>query len=295
MNKSFTLIEILVVIVIIGILSGFIIVGMAGVSDKANIAKGQAFASSLKNSLMLNLVSEWRLDETGVDTVVKDSWGANTGAWTGPAGAYTSPSWRTASECVSGGCLAFDGTDDYVNAGTGANLNITGDQLTLGAWVKVISWSGSETYAIVAENYQANTGGYFIERDNANNYFFLGLWTAAGFNATIPTEVLSENKWYYLVGVFNSTYTKFYINGALKKTESFAATTIASSANPFVMGGKGGALNNLNGILDDVRVYNMALPTSQIRQNYYSGLNRLLAGQSIDSREYIKGLALEEN
>ncbi|MFA6374475.1 MAG: prepilin-type N-terminal cleavage/methylation domain-containing protein, partial [Candidatus Paceibacterota bacterium] len=40
MNKSFTLIEILVVIVIIGILSAFIIVSMAGVSDKATIAKG---------------------------------------------------------------------------------------------------------------------------------------------------------------------------------------------------------------------------------------------------------------
>jgi len=34
MNKSFTLIEILVVIVIIGILSAFIIIGMAGVSEK---------------------------------------------------------------------------------------------------------------------------------------------------------------------------------------------------------------------------------------------------------------------
>jgi len=294
MNKSFTLIEILVVIVIIGIISGFIIVGMAGVSEKATIAKGQAFSSSLKNSLMLNLVSEWRMDDAA-GTTVKDYWDSNDGTWTGPAGLYTSPSWRTASECVSGGCLAFDGTDDYVNAGTGANLNITGDQLTLGAWAKVISWSGSEAYAIVAENYQSNTGGYFIERDNANNYFFLGAWTAAGFNATIPTEVLSENKWYYLVGVFNSTNSKFYINGALKKSESFAATTITSSANPFVMGGKAGALNNLNGILDDVRVYNMALPTSQIQQNYYAGLNRLLTGQSIDSREYVKRLALEEN
>jgi len=53
MKKSFTLIEILVVIVIIGILSAFIIVSMSGVSQKATIAKGQAFANSLKNALMI--------------------------------------------------------------------------------------------------------------------------------------------------------------------------------------------------------------------------------------------------
>jgi prepilin-type N-terminal cleavage/methylation domain-containing protein len=43
MNKSFTLIEILVVIVVIGVLSAFILVGMSSITSSANIAKSQAF------------------------------------------------------------------------------------------------------------------------------------------------------------------------------------------------------------------------------------------------------------
>ena len=81
MSKSFTLIEILVVIVIIGILSAFIIVSMVGVSDKARIAKSQAFANSLRNSLLINLVSEWKLND-GSGTTASDSWSANTGTLT---------------------------------------------------------------------------------------------------------------------------------------------------------------------------------------------------------------------
>ncbi|MFA6374227.1 MAG: prepilin-type N-terminal cleavage/methylation domain-containing protein, partial [Candidatus Paceibacterota bacterium] len=62
MNKSFTLIEILVVIVIVGIISAFIIISMAGISSKANIAKGQTFSNSLKNALMLNMIAQYELD-----------------------------------------------------------------------------------------------------------------------------------------------------------------------------------------------------------------------------------------
>ena len=121
MNKSFTLIEILVVIVVIGIISSFIIVGLSSVSDKANIAKGQAFSNSLRNSLLMNLVSEWKLDE-GTGSTTLDSWGSNTGTLgTSTIGDAAEPTWTT--DCVSGKCLSFDGTDDYVDCGNPDNLN----------------------------------------------------------------------------------------------------------------------------------------------------------------------------
>ena len=50
-KKAFTLIELLVVIAIIGILSGLIVVTMSGVTQKARIAKAQAFSNSLRNAL----------------------------------------------------------------------------------------------------------------------------------------------------------------------------------------------------------------------------------------------------
>ena len=70
MNKllktAFTLIELLVVIAIIGILSGLIVVSMSGVTEKANIAKSQVFSNSLRNSLMINTVSQYNFNDSNL-------------------------------------------------------------------------------------------------------------------------------------------------------------------------------------------------------------------------------------
>jgi len=40
------------------------------------------------------------------------------------------------------------------------------------------------------------------------------------------------------------------------------------------------------GLIDDVRIYNTALSTSQIKQEYIAGLNSLLANNNISKEEY---------
>jgi len=62
-KQSFTLIEILVVIVIIGILSSFIFFTINDSVEKAQITKSKMFAESIRNNLLLNLVSEWKFDD----------------------------------------------------------------------------------------------------------------------------------------------------------------------------------------------------------------------------------------
>jgi len=74
-QKSFTLIELLVVIVIIGILAGVIMISTSSSIDKANVAKAKTFSESIKNNLMLNLVSEWNFDDSS--NPYKDFWGNN--------------------------------------------------------------------------------------------------------------------------------------------------------------------------------------------------------------------------
>jgi prepilin-type N-terminal cleavage/methylation domain-containing protein len=282
MNKSFTLIEILVVIVIIGILSAFIIVSMAGVSSKATIAKGQAFSNSIKNSLMLNLVSEWRLDDAS-GTTAQDHWGANPGTWSGAGGgAYTSPSWRTASECVSGGCLAFDGTDDYVNCGNGGNLNIVGP-FTISVWVKPVLLTGDNRR--VAGKGTADS--YEIGLDN-NGYPRIDIdFVTSGLQSIIGTTAVPLNSWHHVAGTYNGNTIRLYYDGAVTGTPVSISESITISSTDFLIG-KRSSLNDdwFNGLIDDVRIYNAAIPTSQIEQNYYSGLNRLLVHNEFEVTEY---------
>jgi prepilin-type N-terminal cleavage/methylation domain-containing protein len=156
MNKSFTLIEILVVIVVIGALSAFILVGMSSITNSANIAKSQAFSNSLRNSLLLNLVSEWKLDGNG-----NDSWGVNNGTL---VGATHLPVLKTNSDCFSGSCYDFDGTEDYINVGSRANLTTDiSNGLTITAWIYPELISGDSRTII------GFSGGNAYDR----NYFFI--------------------------------------------------------------------------------------------------------------------------
>ncbi|MFA5013810.1 MAG: type II secretion system protein, partial [Candidatus Paceibacterota bacterium] len=149
MNKStkkqfaFTLIELLVVIAIIGILSALIVVGMNSTTQKATIAKAQVFANSLRNSLMSDLISEWKLDAksvSGPPYTTTDTWGTNTGTLMDVdnacsfSGTLKCP--QLATNCPSGNCFSFDGIDDYVDLGAGANTDLRNTSFTFSAFIK---------------------------------------------------------------------------------------------------------------------------------------------------------------
>jgi prepilin-type N-terminal cleavage/methylation domain-containing protein len=114
-KQSFTLVEILVVIVIIGILSSFIFFTINDSVEKASIAKSKMFSESIRNNLLLNLVSEWKLDGNA-----NDSWGSNNGT-------PTSVSYEAEANCVSGQCASFGGSTSYIlgNASSLATNAIT--------------------------------------------------------------------------------------------------------------------------------------------------------------------------
>ncbi|MDD3170648.1 MAG: LamG domain-containing protein [Candidatus Pacebacteria bacterium] len=287
MNKSFTLIEILVVIVIIGILSAFIIVSMAGVSSKATIAKGQAFSNSLKNSLMLNLVSEWKFDELSTATTgatISDSWGENNGTLTTND---ANDKLAAGSECVSGKCLYFDGTDDYIAYGSPSSLIIT-KFLTMEAWVKQTRDAQPAQY-IAGNDRDGGTpvGGYDIHV--RSNWLFYGcVWRkSTSTRACVNGTAVPENTWHYVVSTFDGQQLKVYQNGVQSGTTP-VVDEIDNPSQNFIIGCL--AYNHpiyykFNGLIDGIRIYNQAVPASQIQQNYYSGLNKLLISKQIDNRE----------
>ncbi|MCK9446067.1 prepilin-type N-terminal cleavage/methylation domain-containing protein [bacterium] len=291
-KQAFTLIELLVVIAIIGILSGLIVVSMSGVTQKANIAKSQIFSNSLKNSLLLNLISEWRLDEnTGISTY--DSWsGGNTGTLMGA----TLPVWKTGSDCVNGSCLQFDGSDDYVDFGSNSSLSMgLGDQ-TISFWVRFDNAVASQ-YEVLAYcgGYPSGTGypGYFIDRPIGTSsmrvLFSDGTASLIG-SAMTSTNYFANNVWYNIVIVFDrDSLVQAYINGT--KT-SYSGNISAQQGNiinytSYKIGTYSIASYHLAGRIDEFRLYNAIMPASQIKEQYFAGLNSLLASNSITFEEYM--------
>ena len=277
MNKSFTLIEILVVIVVIGILSSFIVIITGTITDNANIAKTKVFLNSLDNSLLLARVSQWKLDSNA-----NDSWGTNPGTWSDAGGGeYTSASWRTSSECVSDGCLAFDGTDDRVNCG---NVNITGETLTMSAWfystATNIGW-------ILAKNNLAPADiqyGFYKDTSSAVNRIYVYLDGISP--AQSPVNSISNNKWYNVAVLYNGTNVAIYINGSLSRTPQNYSTSLLSTSYDLNIGKRNPDNYFFGGLIDDVRIYNQAISTSEIQENYFLGINNLYKNNGITNIEY---------
>ena len=278
-NKSFTLIELLVVIVIIGILAGVIMISTSSSIDKANITKLKIFEESVSNNLTANMVSRWKIDE-GFNDIINDSWGNNIGTLVnfvntdmgGGDGVGTS-GWVSESNCVSGTCLKFDGLNDYIQLSNLQNLQ----NFTISIWIKGLgdSLSGQTGY---------NT---FVGRTSSNRLLYKtdGLLLAqmgAGNHSSILKA--PRNQWNQIVYTYNNAITtaKWYINGN-SDSEKVGVISIDQSSR---IGAFDGVNYMMNGLIDDVRIYNNTLSLSQIKENYIAGLDSLLLQGGISKENY---------
>lgn len=293
---AFTLVELLVVIAIVGILSGLIIIGMNNSVQSAKFAKAQIFSSSLRDSLLMNLVSEWRFDGTTSDSSlatnsdVLDTWGSNNGA----VGTHQ-PVVRTGSNCVYGSCLSFSGSNSYVDLGNNISLKITGD-ITVAFWMN--SGSVVSSGPTIYDNYYWD-GSHYWGLFVGTSYNAIGVQWCDGVNPPSGWRYSNNNaftvgKWTYITFVKTGTTGLFYSNGvAFGSTTGGTATIAYNSSGKFIIGTNGsnnGQSGSYAGLLDEVRVYSAAIPTSQIKNMYYAGLNKLLAGNNITRDEYQKNL-----
>lgn len=295
-KKAFTLIELLVVIAIIGILSGLIVVSMGGITNKANIAKTQAFNSSLRNALLGNLMADITLDGTANDT-----WNNNTGT----AGSQTA---QTASNCVQNTCYSFNGgvggsaSTDYITLPDISNYTM-GTQMTAMIWIKGNSQTGvafAHWNATAEEREWEILGGasgalrVAISTDggvaNIKDYStssltpFDGNWHLVGF--TLAPGAITGTLTLYVDGVA-AAVTKTTDANVPTLYDSSAVMSLGCS----VTGANCTAGTYFAGLLDSARIYNATIPTSQIKELYYAGLTNLFNDGKISSQEYAKRIA----
>jgi len=292
-NKSFTLIELLVVIVIIGILAGVIMISTSSSIDKANFAKAKAFSSTAQNELLSNLVSEWTFDEPEEGNITKDTWGNNHGIVVGAT---------QVDDCVFGKCYSFNGANDYIDIGQTLKPSRTKDK-TYSFWVNLNSYGGT---VFASGNLYSYKGGFsvFKLKNNTSISFSYELNDSPyQFDFKCSTNLKT---WTFFVITFkpNNLNIAFnlYKNGTLvdNQTKTLAIGGQNTTSSKIGAQSNGNPIQQiyfLNGFIDDFRVYDAALSSSQIKQNYIAGLNSMLANGNISKEDYnerINTLAYEQ-
>jgi len=287
-TKSFTLIELLVVIVIIGILAGVIIVSTSSSINKANFAKAQAFSNTVQQELLLNLVSEWTFDEGGAE----DTWGNNDGTLGNGVTSTTYPTLKTRVDCISGDCMGFDG-GDHISISDRSEFNF-GSEMSAFIWIK---GGNTASYQGVLSQWDdgINQKSWLIYHASNNPGKLRILLTNNGLSYIKNYETMAtvlDNAWHLVGFSFKSGVLKVYLDGReteVNKIDDSATSTLFNSSSNLCIGCWFTTSNvsaRFHGLIDDVRIYNAALSSSQIKQNYIAGLNSLFASNNISKEEY---------
>jgi hypothetical protein len=161
----------------------------------------------------------------------------------------------------------FDGTSSYVNVPYSSALN-PGSAITVSAWIKLSALPPSGAYLRVldsgagwpSENY------YFFEDPTSNKMSF-----SANEVDSPDTIALSADTWYYIVGVYDGSYVRVYLNGTQQGGGTAATGAMNNHVGPLTIGSANGA-NYYNGIISNVQIYNTSLSQSEITALYDEGI-----------------------
>lgn len=164
---------------------------------------------------------------------------------------------------TNAGSFVFDGTDDYININSLANI-LSYTAYTKIAYFYVTSFSTSNN--IISGGFSGQHA-FWLAGSNKLYGGHNGSWTTVTGNT-----VLSLNTWYFgAVTYSNSTGWKLYLNGIEDGTS--ATTTTFVGDQEINIGSYGGG-NNFTGRISSVQIYNRTLSAAEILQNYNSAKKR---------------------
>jgi len=214
-------------------------------------------SSTTQQASASGLVAAYSFDE-GSGTTTADASG------TGNTGTLSGATWTTAGKY--GGALVFNGTGARVNVPNSTSLQLT-TGMTLEAWVNPATVSSAWRDVIYK-----GSDNYYLEgtSDNAGRAAGGGTFGGSSGNA-FAASALPANTWSHLALTYYGATLRLYVNGVLAGSQAKAGA-IATSTNQLQIGGDSLFSQNFNGLIDEVRIYNVPLSVAAIQSDMASAV-----------------------
>ncbi|BDU50639.1 LamG-like jellyroll fold domain-containing protein [Haliovirga abyssi] len=149
----------------------------------------------------------------------------------------------------------FAGTNSsYISTSNSNSLNISSN-ITVASWVK---WDINPQDGVLNNKIIDKSGQYSLGHNGDNSKFSFGL---NGNKSIESSSIVNTNRWYFVVGTYDGSSLKIYVNGNLENQTNYSDPIITNTNS--ILTGK-----NFSGIIDEVKIYNLALNNTEILNMY---------------------------
>lgn len=198
-------------------------------------------------------ISRWEFEQD-----LTDSWDGYDGTANGD------PQFTTTAE-VGSYARDYDGASDYDDWGDITESEGT-TAFSVSMWIRPAATgttfrfiSGKSEDSVWRSTLNDSGNIRFAFRDDGSDFS----------NAVGST--LSSSTWYHIVGVFDSGSITLYLNGSSDATASTSNNTLNTTTTNVTTGGPNyGGFDYYDGIIDDVRLYDKALTSTEVSNLYNS-------------------------
>jgi len=220
------------------------------------IFAGGGYSAFAQSTLTNGLIGYWSFND---DTATDNSGNGRDGAVYG----------ATPTNGVSGRAFLFDGANDYIEVpNTNGAFNLTGPW-SVHSWVLPFSANpGIIVYKVAANGGTHENFWLSWSLDNPSSFQIRTERASDDNDFWIPSAAHSANEGYFVTGIYDGSDLRIYVNGVLENSTSIGVITPHTGPAPLRIGdnqNSSGVPAVFRGVIDEVRIYNRALATNEIR------------------------------
>ena len=151
------------------------------------------------------------------------------------------------------GCLLFNGTNQYVKVSSFTNFPTGTGARTICGWA--MSSSTAAGLRVIAGFGSAVTGEAMYIGMNGTSL------VGGGFNSDLTVANFWDGNWHFIVLTYDGTTANLYADGILMASSAASWNLVQSACN---IGAQVNATDYWKGTVDDVRIYNRALSSTEV-------------------------------
>ncbi len=181
------------------------------------------------------------------------------------SGTITNAVWKPEALCLSGKCLFFDGSGDYVSFGDDADYDFAAaNNFTISVWIRHAPKTSGTDVIIAKTNASA---GYKLQMESDGDITFAidddATWDPDAV-VTSTAATYDDNRWHHIAAVKTGTAKiELYIDALLVGTNaSISGVGDLTNSASFYVGIDGdGSSNPFTGFIDELKVYTATAQT----------------------------------